>query len=91
MKTKELLLIRHFLEILKNRSEKEQLSPISRSMKLLTKKQLISIIDNMFDGQGEDEYPDLKTKSKKDLLEVIDDEYYILDDLINKIEKKTGI
>ena len=80
MKTIEIIVIIHFLERLRKQTENEQLySPLSRGFEyLLSKEELIQIINHMYDGRGSDEYGNLEGKSSQELLNIIDDEYYIL-------------
>jgi|GEM_PF-4522410 len=80
MKTTEIIVIIHFLERLRKYTENEQLhSPLSRGFEhLLSKEELIRIINHMYDGKGSDEYGNLEKKIPPELLNIIDDEYYIL-------------
>jgi len=79
MKTTEIIVIIHFLEILRKQTENEQLKPItSRGFEyLLSKEELIAIVNHMYDGKGSGIH-DLETKTAHELLKIIDDEYYIL-------------
>ncbi len=89
MKTKQLLLIRHFLVLLKDQTERELMQSVTPSMTtLLSHMELRAVIDMLFDGEGESEYPNLANMSKEELLNIIHDEYYILDYLLTLLNEK---
>ena len=87
MKPQHVIITMSFLQRLQKQAKNEQhQSPVHPAFKnLLDKEELMSIIDHMFDGEAEMEYPDLKIMSKDSLLEAINDEYYILCWLIEEV------
>lgn len=83
MKTNELVIVRHFLDMLENRTEQERLQePIHGAfLYILERDDLINILLFMYGGEEEVQiaHPQyLKVSNKTLLFEYIRDEFYIL-------------
>lgn len=87
MKTEHRLVTIHFLETLRKRNENtEKIAPARNAYaNLLEKEELITIMQNIYNGEAEYEHPNFTEKSKKELLTIINDEYYILEYLIEEV------
>jgi len=87
MKTEHRLITIHFLEALRKQSEDlEKIAPTRNAYAhLLGKEELIIIMQNIYSGEAEYEHPGFTTMSKKELLAIIKDEYYILEYLIEEV------
>jgi len=92
MKIQELIMIRSFLLHLKSRSKKEQFKKVTKKyLKLMTKKELLEIIEMMTCHTLGTKDKLFNDYTKKELLHFIKDEYYVLDYLIQRLETEVGI
>jgi hypothetical protein len=88
MNFKQTILVLHFLNQLKKQSTREQLEPITKAfLYVLTREQLLGIIENMTGKGGHPDDPNFSVMSDEDLLKWIADQYYILDWLIETMEE----
>ncbi len=94
METRELIILKHFLQQLesKHRDSEVLQTPVSESfIHLLTREELIGILILMFDNKLElaKAYPNYEKATNETLLfEYIADEYYILYFFIHTVLKK---
>lgn len=88
--TEHLLITIHFLETLRKRNEDtEKIAPVRNAYaNLLDKEELIIIMQNIYNGEAEYERPGFTEMSKRELLAIIKDEYYILEYLIEEVWKQ---
>lgn len=92
MKIHELIITRSLLLHLKNLHQDERLLPVSDVfLNLLSRDELIAIIDLMTDGEHGESDPEFAKYEKAELLNFIADQYYILSYLIDRIEREVGI
>lgn len=92
MKIHELIITRNFLLHLKNQHQNEQfMSATDVFLNLLSREELLHIIDTMTGGTQHEEDPVFEESTNKELLSFIDDQYYILEYLISRIEREIGI
>lgn len=81
-------LILHFLKMLKNHAEREQLKPVNKTfLEVLSRTTLLSIIDQMTGKGRHPDDPDFSALSNEALLKWIADQYYILDYIIQELEE----
>ena len=87
MKTTEIIVIIHFLEILRKQTENERLRTISSPAfhHILSKEELIEIVRHMHEIEGGEKYEDIEKMDNKELIEIIGDEYYILSYYIEEV------
>lgn len=87
MKTQHILITIHFLEILRNNhQETEHLAKIREAFAfLLEKKELIAIAQLIYNGEAEKEHPNLHQKTEAELLDLIKDQYYVLEYMIEEV------
>ena len=87
MKTTEIIVIIHFLEILRKQTENERLRTISSPafQHILSKEELIAIVHHMHEIEGSEQYKGIEKMDKKELVEIIGDEYYILSYYIEEV------
>lgn len=85
--TEHVLITIHFLEKLRvEHRDTEALSPMHRAFEhLLSHHELLEILQRMHHGGTAPNISELKTKSKSELLSLIDDEYYILEYVIEEV------
>lgn len=87
MNTRYAIITISFLERFRKTLEEERLqSPVSTAFTtLLTKEELISVIEHMHEGEATNKYPNLSDLDEAHLLEIIGDEYYILNWLMEEV------
>lgn len=92
MKIHELIITRKLLLHLKSLHQNERLLPIPDAFQnLLTREDLLAIIEHMTEGLRHEDDPDFLLLTDRELLKYIADQYYILDYLIFQIEREVGI
>ena len=52
---------------------------------LLTREELLAILERVYLGEAQQEHPNLLEKTNPELLEIIKDQYYILDYFIDEL------
>ncbi len=86
MKIRHAIITVDFLEKLRQGAENEKLALISKAYEvLLTKEELVAVIQYMFEGEAEKEHKNLNEKTSEELLTIIDDQYYILCWMIDEV------
>ena len=80
MNARHALIALSFLQKLQEKVKNERFqNPVHPAFEtLLNQEELISVIQCMYENEAEIEYPNLKEKSKKELVDIINDDYYIL-------------
>ena len=93
MKTTEIIVIIHFLEILRKQTQNERLRTISSPAfhHLLSKKELKRIVNYMHEMEGSEAPKNIHKMDKKELVEIIGDEYFILSYFIEEVLGKYNV
>ena len=93
MKTTEIIVIIHFLEILRKQCKEERLRTISSPafQHILGKDELIAIVNHMHEVEGTKGNYNLQDMNQKELIEIIGDEYYILSYFIEEVLGKYSL